>query len=546
MPKKIWLTLALSLSNLAACGASKTAQHLGDGDADADGDGDTDGDADGDADVGVEPGQPVVFYSDLVSAPAGAYVTFWGRGFGQPQGSSTISLGGTALDVVSWADRMIVVRVPAGAASGSVVVRTPIGDSPGISLGVHPGNLWFVSPSGDDGAAGSEGAPFRSATRGRDALQPGDVLYFREGTWAGEEQFEAVLPLERVPSGTAERPVAIVGYPGETAVLGDNSATRVFHLYRGDNGEASLDYLTIAKLTIRARCTGVTILNRCSHGRLVGNELTGANSFCADGAISVTTTATDWKIYGNDLHDNGDTKFEHGIYLGGFGTNSDFEIAWNRIRNHVGGRSIQIYGHAGGDRIENVSIHDNEIFDVDRDGILLGHTDADTLEISNVRIFNNLMSGAGRCSGYAIKVGNRTATGISIFHNTLVDNGGGTQSCDESQGQTFGQILVENAVDVDIRDNILVTVGGESAIDATGGNVSASGNLYFGAGAFGGDGSPVTGDPAFTDTAGRDFHLQASSAAIDHGAPNDVERDHDGLSRNQGAGADIGAYEYVP
>jgi hypothetical protein len=99
---------------------------------------------------------------------------------------------------------------------------------------------------------------------------------------------------------------------------------------------------------------------------------------------------------------------------------------------------------------------------------------------------------------------------------------------------------------VDIRDNILVTTGGESAIDGGGGNVTAAGNLYFGAGAYGGDASPVAGDPAFVDTAGRDFHLQVGSAAIDHGAASEVERDHDGLSRDQGAGADIGAYEYVP
>ena len=543
---RTWLTLAMCL---AGCGASKsqpTGPGDGDADADTDSDSDTDGDGDGDSDVGVEPGQPVVFYSDLTSAPAGAYVTFWGRGFGQPQGSSTITLGGSDLEVVSWADRMIVIRVPAGAASGSVVVHTSEGDSPGVSLRVHQGNLYFVSPSGDDGAAGSEASPFRSATRGRDAVSPGDVLYLRAGTWAGEDQFEAALALYDLPSGTADRPVALVGYPGETAVIGDNSTLRGIHLYHGDNRDSPLDYLTISRLTIRGSCVGVTIVSGNSHGRLVGNEFTGANSVCDDAAISVTTTATDWKFLGNWIHGNGGNKLQHGIYLGGFGTNSDIEIAWNRIEDQRGGRGIQIYGHLGGDRVQDVAIHDNEIYDIDRDGLLLGQTDADTLEIANIRIFNNLFSGAGRCTGHAIRVGNRTATGISISHNTLSDNGGGTQSCDESRGETTGQIVIENAVDVEIRDNILVANGDESMIDGGGGFLTAANNLYFGGGAFGGDSSPVNGDPAFVGGPGRDFHLQAGSAAIDRAEASDVDRDHDGLSRNQGTGADLGAYEYVP
>jgi len=62
------------------------------------------------------------------------------------------------------------------------------------------------------------------------------------------------------------------------------------------------------------------------------------------------------------------TKLEHGIYLGGYGTNSDFEIAWNRISGQTGGRAIQLYGHEASDYIQHISIHDNEISEVDRDG----------------------------------------------------------------------------------------------------------------------------------------------------------------------------------
>jgi hypothetical protein len=90
----------------------------------------------------------------------------------------------------------------------------------------------------------------------------------------------------------------------------------------------------------------------------------------------------DWKILGNHIHDNGNTKLEHGIYLGGYGTNSDFEIAWNRISEQTGGRGIPLYGHEASDYIQHISIHDNEISEIDRDGIVLGDTDADILYLS--------------------------------------------------------------------------------------------------------------------------------------------------------------------
>src|SRR5262245_66222229 len=46
------------------------------------------------------------------------------------------------------------------------------------------------------------------------------------------------------------------------------------------------------------------------------------------------------------------------------------------------------------------------------------------------------------------------------------------------------------------------------------------------------------------DPASYDFHLQASSLAIDSGAVVPVSTDHEGRQRPQGGGYDIGAYEY--
>jgi hypothetical protein len=56
----------------------------------------------------------------------------------------------------------------------------------------------------------------------------------------------------------------------------------------------------------------------------------------------------------------------------------------------------------------------------------------------------------------------------------------------------------------------------------------------------------VEGLPRFVDPYGADFHLQATSPAIDKGSSIDAPvDDYDGTPRPQGTGYDIGAYEYT-
>lgn len=503
--------------------------------------------------VGAPPGAPVIFYTDLASAPANAYVTLWGRNFGAAQGASTVTLAGAPVaQVVTWTDQEIELRLGASPSAGELVVTTSAGVSPGMPLGVHAGKLWFVSPSGDDtwsGAvedpSGTDG-PFKTLAKAKTALAPGDVLYVRAGQYVGEDQFSAVLSLYDLPPPSADHPTAIVGYPGEKAILGDGSLSRSFSLYTGDAGP-KLDYLTIAKLDLRPSCDAVEVING-DHGRFVGNVVSGAHDACSNGVVEAQGTSG-WKILGNHLHDNGNTKLEHGVYLGGYGSQSDWEIAFNRIENQSGGRAIQLFGHQPMDHISGVSIHDNEISEIDRDGVVLGATDADVLHLSDIRIVNNLFRRAGRCVGSGVRVGNDTATGISIQHNTFVDDGAGNVACDQSPGQPQGQLLVEAGVMVDVTNNVFYAMAGEGYVDeqTAAGVLSGSHNLFFGAGAPPAwDSAPQAGDPVFASLAQNDFHLTMGSPAIDHGASTSVAADHDGVARPVGAAPDIGAYEWFP
>src|SRR5262249_1573205 len=74
------------------------------------------------------------------------------------------------------------------------------------------GSQRFVDPAkGDDAAAGTEPAPWRTLTHATRQLNPGDTLYLRGGVY-----WERVALTK---SGTTEGPITIAGYPGELAVL---------------------------------------------------------------------------------------------------------------------------------------------------------------------------------------------------------------------------------------------------------------------------------------------------------------------------------------
>jgi hypothetical protein len=531
----------LALACLASCSSTAALP-------DGAGDRSTRDSATADRLVTAPPGAPLIFHTDLASAPPGAYVTLWGRGFGAVQGSSTVTHAGIGVSkVVSWGDRMIELRLASSAKAGDLVVTTGAGSSPPFPLGVHKGKIYFVSMDGRDNwsgtleaPSGSDG-PVRSLVHGRDLLRPGDVLYVRTSTFLVANDYEAILALRDLPSGTAAAPIAIAGYPGEVATLGDNSLRRSFSLYRGDGGPP-LSYLTIAKLHLKPSCSAVELGNG-DFGRLVGNEISGAADACQSGVITISGSQG-WKILGNTIRGNGNSKLEHGIYLGGYGTDRDCEIAFNRIEAQRGGRAIQLYGHQAGDRIERISIHDNELLEIDRDGIVLGATDADVLLLSDVTIYNNIFHRAGRCVGAGVRITNPTAKGVSILHNTFVDNGAGSASCDQSAGEVGGQIQIDDGAGVDIRNNIFVSEGSEGLVELvkTPASFTGSNNLFLGAAAPSWDRAAVTADPLLKDVAAHDFHLQPGSPASRAGAAAGVVADHDGVAR-PATGPAIGAYE---
>jgi hypothetical protein len=114
---------------------------------------------------------------------------------------------------------------------------------------------WYVAPNGDDGAAGTLEAPWKSIAHAQTKVQPGDTVYFRGGRYvytaaiapcaSRTASVDAVL-LNR--SGSEGKPIRYFAYPGETPVF-DFSQMKDDCRVKGFNVSASWLHLKGLELT---------------------------------------------------------------------------------------------------------------------------------------------------------------------------------------------------------------------------------------------------------------------------------------------------------
>jgi len=217
-------------------------------------------------------------------------------------------------------------------------------------------------------------------------------------------------------------------------------------------------------------------------------------------------------------------------------------------------QAVGIYVDAWDKPAYNIDVFQNVVHDIsDSDGLVVASEMGGLLE--NIRIYNNVAY-HNRFCGVSISIngpggaqGKHPMKNIQVINNTFYNNGwmiwGGGINIDNPDAQNvvvrsniasqnlYFQIAVAQSVPT---QNLTVD---HNLIDSYRGT---EGEIYGSA--------HVEGDPKFVNSAGTDFHLQASSPAIDKGstvdAPND---DFDGNPRPQdgdddgAATCDIGAYE---
>jgi len=259
---------------------------------------------------------------------------------------------------------------------------------------------YYVDPNGDDRNKGTEAQPFQTIDTGARALEPGDTLLVKNGTYTG------TLAFYGRPSGTSwNSPVTIAAYPGARPVLRPNRGDYTFYI-------SYTSYMVIDGLFIDGANgdTGVKITDGASHIRIQNSEI--ANAF---NGIEMNDGAEGNEFMNLEVHHNR----AYGIYIAtGHNVVEDCSIHNN------GGYGIHAYNQSGG--VDNNIIRNNAISGNGGSGIILTHGDSN--EISD-----NIIS-ANRSFGIEI---NYDASRSYVSGNTIYGNGNSDIYIDRSCRNTF-------------------------------------------------------------------------------------------------------------
>jgi Right handed beta helix region len=188
------------------------------------------------------------------------------------------------------------------AAAAAVVV----GSAPG-GASAASGCTRVASPTGNDKAAGTEAAPFRTFKQLVSVLKPGQYGCLRGGVYDED-------PTIRV-SGTPAAPISITSYPGEWATLYgrlsvEDSVTRVIvqHMTLDGAGAPNDGSSKLPSPTVHG-----------DNVAFISNEVTnGHTAICFAVGNESYGRAANVEIRGNRIHDCGvlpPTNHQHGIYL---------------------------------------------------------------------------------------------------------------------------------------------------------------------------------------------------------------------------------------
>ncbi|MBI4560085.1 MAG: right-handed parallel beta-helix repeat-containing protein [Candidatus Hydrogenedentes bacterium] len=430
--------------------------------------------------------------------------------------------------------------------------------------GGEPNTFYVDGMSGEDSNPGTLAQPWRTLQYAGQTATAGQTVYIRAGTYA-----ERLIPQN---SGGDGNYIVFSGYPGETVtidgtsiVLPDDQAGLVEIADRayirisglrivnaGPNGDnTAVLVMRSNHVTIENNYTNNTVSSgigvwESSDVLVDGNEVVLA---CNDGQQECITLAgvSAFEVRNNVVHDGGpgtnggegiDAK--DGSYNGSIHDNDVYNL----------NSRLGIYLDAWDKHTYNIEVYRNRVHDIfGADGFTLASEVGGLLE--NIRIFNNV---AYRCAMNGITISYnglpaplRPIHNVWIVNNTFYQNGsadwGGGISIENPDIQS---IVIRNNI---CSENVVFQIQIDSGYSIPLNQLTIDYNLID---PFRDYGDEVRGDSyvedsaAFVNAASGDFHLTASSAAIDQGRATDAPaQDFDGTTRPQGTGYDIGAFEFA-
>ena len=390
---------------------------------------------------------------------------------------------------------------------------------------------YYVDPGGDDTNPGTAASPFRTIQKAASVVSPGDTVLIKPGTYA--ERLNNVIP-----SGTSwSAAVTIKAYdPNNRPVIeAPNGSTGLVGLLN----IAAKQYIVVDGVILDAKkliTTNVYLASNSHHIRIMNSEIrNGVHSGIFDESLNGGGGHNEYLNL--EVHHNGDASSSLG-YHGFYVQSSDNLISGCSVHDNVG-LGIQLY-HEGIFSAHRNVIKNNRVYNNGRTGILIGWGDsniaynnivwnnADGLRVdygaSNTRIYNNTVYRTTNSSGWGgISNGSDPANIVAPIGTEITNNIVMLAATRGIRNTSLGGCLISHNV---VYQSAISNIYDASGLAILGGNIIA--------------------DPRFTNPAGVDFHLQASSPAIDSGVTlSIVTTDFDGTSRLLSSAYDIGAYEYV-
>lgn len=366
---------------------------------------------------------------------------------------------------------------------------------------------YYASTNGNDGNNGSQATPFRTIQYSLGRLGAGDTLLMRGGIYS--EMLESHNGTN-FPSGTSwANPVTVAAFPGEKVTLRGAMAIGI--------ATPLTQYVIFDGIIVDATGleSGISLNGGTHHLRFINGEVKNAV-----GTSGINTSYHNDKSPGNTshqfinmhVHHNGlDTSYytaihkaphHHGFYI----ETSDNLIEKCQIHDNAGW-GIHQYRFEDGIRIKN-NIYRNNLFYNHGSGAITINYGDDNLIYNNI-VWKNL---------HGININNLGNNARNkVYNNTIYGNTG--RGIDIQTGN----------IDTKVMNNIIYN--NPTNLFNKGINTILSNNL--------------TTNPKFVDTENADFHLLATSPAINNGVYiEEVKTDFSGRQRSLSSPT-IGVYEYT-
>ena len=407
---------------------------------------------------------------------------------------------------------------------------------------------YYVSTQGSDSAAGNASAPWATLQHAVENVSAGDTIWVRAGTYAG-------CRIQR--SGTENAPITLRAEEGASVLINSPGAANRHQSgieLETWEGDGTVSWWVIQGLEV-ANVPGWGIDLRASEERHTHHITVRDNRVhhCGleRGVTGIFTAfVDDALIEGNESYANG----EHGIYLSNSGDRSI--VRGNRLYDNVGcGLHMNGDESMGGDGIiSGVLAENNRIYGNGSEGGAAINNDG--VEDSTFR--NNLIYG-NHAGGIAVFQGNGAICSRNnrYLNNTIIQPSDGRWAINIAGSACTGNHIQNNIIlsDHSFRGAITIPTPRVSGL-VSDYNIVVSrftaddGENVIDLGAWQGLGYDAHSRVAsagdlFVNPGGQDYRLKAGSPAIDAGTNLDtVTSDIEGTSRPQGAGTDVGAYEY--